>query len=661
MAKLLQSGEYLEKYLVLDRFMGAWGVVYVLKETEYPEEGLPRPQIIIAKTLRPEWAADARRMQQFEQECYTWLSLGSYPHIVRLYTVDRFSDQAYALGEYIPRILLPNTLREWIDYNLTELEIAFRFGIQITRALLYARQNAVEVHQDLKPENIMVTPDGAIKITDWGISRMVRSQTPTLPSVGKIPYAVVTGATTEGTIYGTPGYAAPELYQAGGLPTSVADIYSLGVILVEMITGERPQGDAPLSALEAQLRFVSTPVRKNVMETIQACLSRQPANRPNSLELIENTLCKAFEDLTELPAERRPLKSWDTGADLGQRAYALFMLGRIDEAMKLQARLMEDMKDGPKPAAGLPASPMIMMDYKEHGWRAIIPQEHMAYAKDQLSNSPTSPEALKYAVSTHMLAEEYETVLQLITDWMKHSPATADLLSSAGYAAKQLERWHVALNYYDRSLALNAGETSNWVERAEILQQLGRLPEAIASLKELLKHDPKHVMAHIMLGHYYAGQEQYKDALKEFQEATTLDPKNAVAFYNLGTMRLKLGDQMKAVEDLETCIKLDKNFAQAHNTLASIYFEFAQMLDYASSAGLQLERVPQFLDRALDLLDDAIRIDPKYARPWFNKGQMLEYKGDLDGARQALQQAIQLDPNYVLAINALQKLSSRKA
>jgi tetratricopeptide (TPR) repeat protein len=198
------------------------------------------------------------------------------------------------------------------------------------------------------------------------------------------------------------------------------------------------------------------------------------------------------------------------------------------------------------------------------------------------------------------------------------------------------------------------------MERAEILQQLGRLPDAIASLKELLKHDPKHVIAHITLGHYYAGQEQHKEALKEFQEATRLDPRNAVAFYNLGTIRLKLGDQMKAVEDLETCIELDKDFAQAHNTLASIYFEFAQMLDYASSAGLQFEEDPQFLDRALNLLDDAIRIDPKYARPWFNKGQMLEYKGDLDGARQALQQALQLDPNYVLAIDALKRLSSRK-
>jgi eukaryotic-like serine/threonine-protein kinase len=660
MAKILKNGEYLDRYLILDHFVGAWGVVYVVKETDYPEEGLARPQVVIAKTLRPEFASDPHRMKQFEQECYTWLSLGSYHHIVRLYTVDRFSDQIYALGEYVPRTLLPNTLRGWVDYNLTELEIAFRFGIQIVRALVYARQNGVEVHQDLKPENIMVTPDGVIKITDWGISRMVRSSVEVLPSMGKIPYTVATGTATEGTTYGTPGYAAPELVRQGTQPTSAADIYSLGVILVEMITGERPRADTHLAALETQLKFVSTPARKNVVQTIAACLSREPANRPTSLSAIEATLCATFEDLAAVPAQPPPFKSWDTGPDIGQRAYALFMLGRVDEAMQLQAKLIDGLKNGPKAANGMPASPIVMMDYKEHGFRTIVPEEHIVNAMDRLSNAPDSLDALERAVNTYTLAGEQETVLQLIEDWMKHSPPTADLLSSAASAAKELGRWNTALDYLDRSLALDDSQVPSWMERAEILKELGKSTEAIASLQEALKRDPKHVMAHITLGHYYAGQEQHKKALIEFQEAAKLDPKSALAFYNLGTTHLKLGDEMQATEDLETCIKLDKEFEQAYNTLAGIYFTFAQLLKQGAAAGLALEGSPDFLDRALNLLDDAIRINPKYARPWFNKGQMLEYKGDIPGAQEAFQQAVQIDPNYGLAMNALKRLSVRK-
>jgi len=660
MAKLLKPGDYLDRYLVLDHFVGSWGIVYVLKETEYPEEGRARPQVVIAKTLRPEWASDSRRLKQFEQECYTWLSLVSYHHIVRLYTVDRHSDQVYAFGEYVPRTLLPNTLRGWIDYNLTELEIAFRFGIQIIRALSYARQNGVEVHQDLKPENIMVTPDGIIKITDWGISRMVRSQTQKLPSVGKIPYSVVTDTATKGTIYGTPGYAAPELYQPGTLPSSAADIYSLGVILVEMITGERPPVDAPLAVLKTRIKFVSTNVKKDVIKTITACLSREPANRPTAVDTIENTLCEAFEDLTSVPIERRPLKSWDTGADIGQRAYALFMLGRIDEAMKLQAQLMDGIKDGPKAAAGMPSSPVVLMDYKEHGFRTIVPEEHIAHAKDRLTSSPKSLDALEHAVNINALAGEHEAVLQLIEDWMKHSPPTADLLSSAAYAAKHLERWHTALDYLDRSIALDDSKTSSWMERAEILHQLGKLPEAIAALKELLKHDPKHVVAHITLGNYYVGQDKPNKALKEFQGAANLDPQNALAFYNLGSTYLKLEDRIKAVEALEKCIKLDKDFTEAYNTLAGIYFYFAQVFQFFPLEGAPAESSSELLEKALDLLDESIRLNPKYAKPWFNKGQMLEYKGDTAAALDVLRQAVEIEPNYVLAINAIKRLSTQK-
>lgn len=661
MTQLLKPGDYLERYLILDQFAGAWGVVYVLKDTEYPEEGMARPQVIVAKTLRPEWASQPQRMKQFEHECYTWLSLGSYAHIVRLYTVDRFSDQVYALGEYISQTLLPNTLRGWIDYQLTELEIAFRFGIQIARALTYARQHGVEVHQDLKPENIMVTPDGVIKITDWGISRTARVQTQKLPAVGRIPYMIVTDTAAQGTVYGTPGYAAPELYQAGTLPSPAADIYSLGVILAEMITGERPSSDPGLPTLATHLKPLPANVRSSLLRTITACLSPQPANRPTSLDEIENALCEAFETLASVPVEKRPFKPGESGADLGQRAYALFMLGRIDEAMKLQAQLMGGLKDGPKPEAGTPSSPVIMMDYKEHGFRAIVPQEHISHAVDQLSKSPDSLDDLEYAVSVNVLAGEHETVLHLIEDWMRHSPPTARLLTSAANAAKSLLRFQIALDYIDKALALDNNNTGAWMERVEILRMWGKLPESMASLKELLKRDPKHVMAHITLGHDYAKQGQHKMALSEFQEAVNLDPKNAMAYYNLGTTQLKLEDRLKAVEALEKCIELDKDFEQAYNTLASIYFYFAQIFQTAAGRGLPLgKNRDELLEKALDLWDGAIRVNPKYARPWFNKAQLFEFKGDIASALDALRQAVEIDPHYVLAIDAIKRLSPQK-
>jgi tetratricopeptide (TPR) repeat protein len=334
------------------------------------------------------------------------------------------------------------------------------------------------------------------------------------------------------------------------------------------------------------------------------------------------------------------------------------MLGRLDEAMKVQTQLMDGLEDGPKAEAGMPSSPIVMMDYKEHGYRSIVPEEHLTHAKDQLSKAPDSLDALKSAISTFSLAGKHETVLELIEDWMKHASPTADLLSSAAHAARNLERWQTALDYLDRALALDGSKVSNWMERAEILNQLGKRSEAIAALKELLKHDPKHVMAHITLGHYYAEQEKNKDALKEFQEAARLDAQNAMAFYNLGTIYLKLEDRMKAVEALEKCIKFDKDFVEAYNTLAGIYFYFAQVFQFVSSENVPAKSAAELLEKAQDLWDGAIRINPKYARAWFTKGQLLEYKGELPAALDAFRQAVGIDPNYRLAIDAIKRLSS---
>src|SRR5215471_296511 len=211
MARLLEPGELIERWLVQSRHSGSWGVVYVVRELNGETDA--RPETLIAKTMRPELAADPDRMNRFQEECNTWLSLGIYKHIVRLFFVDRFAGQAYAFGEYIPEEGLPNTLRGWLDHNLVELELALRFGLHIINALDFAHRQGLIVHQDLKPENIMITPDGVAKVTDWGLSRMAPREVRAPPALGATPYRY---RGDEGSVawgQGTRVYAAPELAQ----------------------------------------------------------------------------------------------------------------------------------------------------------------------------------------------------------------------------------------------------------------------------------------------------------------------------------------------------------------------------------------------------------------------------------------------------------------
>jgi serine/threonine protein kinase len=187
MSKLWEPGDRIEHWLVLERFLGGWGVVYALRDLRNTE-GSVRPAVVAGKTIRPEWASERSRVEQFEMEAYGWLSLGVYKHIVRLYTVERLHGHAVAIGEYVPAGALPNTLRGWIDAGILGFESALRFGVHICRALEHARSRGLLAHLDLKPENIMITQNGVAKVTDWGLSRLRPLDSAGIPSLANLPF-----------------------------------------------------------------------------------------------------------------------------------------------------------------------------------------------------------------------------------------------------------------------------------------------------------------------------------------------------------------------------------------------------------------------------------------------------------------------------------------
>jgi tetratricopeptide (TPR) repeat protein len=635
MSKLLEPGERLERWLVLERSLGSWGVVYKLQEMDH-EEDLPRPAVVIGKTLRPEWAGDQHHLEQFERECYAWLSLGSYKHIVRLYTVDRFQSTPYALGEYIPTELLPNTLRGWLDAQIVEAETALRFGVQLCRALAYAHAHGVLVHQDLKPENVMITPSGVIKVTDWGLSRLADQSAPGMDVVGETPFRPADLQPAPGTeMHGTPHYAAPELYQRGAVPNSQTDLFSLGVILVEMLSGQRPQAGHLAAELRQSLAELLPTNGTALFKTLNACLTTRTEQRPASPETVEAVLSAAFAELVGVPIEAPPPREMDSLADLGQRAYALFMLGRTDEAMWLQEQLDQAIRDTEETPTGQLA---VLMDYKEHGWKTIVSSEAVKEMEDRARQSPEYPESLDGAVLTHAETGNYAQALHLCQEWIERQPDNPLPYRRAAHVLHKQGEISKALGYLDQALELKLEDSDLWLERAEVCEASGDLRQAIQSARQAVAADPQHAKAHAMLGHYLFLSGDPQSAQDTFSEAVSLDPKDETAWYNLGTAWHRLGHRDRALESLQKAVEINPHFAQALNSIASIYIEIGAVQE----AMLALER--------------AIESEPHYARPWFNKGKLYEYLGKYDLARQAFQTALDIEPGYALARQALNEL-----
>ncbi len=176
---------------------------------------------VALKVLAQTKTADPQRVDRFMQEARVTASL-DHAHIVRVYDVGRFEDRAYLVAE----LLEGETLRARIARGPMPLDEVLRIAIEVTRGLA-AAHDAGLVHRDLKPDNIFLTQSGATKILDFGIAKLAQDDTK------RDGFATLTGV-----VLGTAGYLAPEQIRGEAIDAR-ADLFALGAVLFEMLTGTR--------------------------------------------------------------------------------------------------------------------------------------------------------------------------------------------------------------------------------------------------------------------------------------------------------------------------------------------------------------------------------------------------------------------------------------
>src|SRR4029077_13298491 len=182
------------------------------------------------KILPTRFAGDAERLKRFQQEAHAIVAL-NHPNILTVYEVGADHSTYYIASELIEG----DTLRQRLMRARIQLSEAVDLAIQVASALAAAHQAGI-VHRDIKPENIMLRPDGYVKVLDFGIAKLAEQEAPaTMPK----DEALLLVETNLGSIIGTVPYMSPE--QACGAPTDKrTDIWSLGVVLYEMVTEHAP-------------------------------------------------------------------------------------------------------------------------------------------------------------------------------------------------------------------------------------------------------------------------------------------------------------------------------------------------------------------------------------------------------------------------------------
>ena len=264
----LSAGTKLGPYEILSRLgAGGMGEVFRARDSRLDRE-------VALKVIHQQFSADADRLERFEKEAKAAARL-DHPNILVVHDVGKHEGNPYIVSE----LLAGTSLRERLGAPLST-KAAVDIALQIARGLAAAHEKGI-VHRDLKPENVFVLKDGRAKILDFGVAKL------TQPASGALDTAATTAAATEpGVVLGTVGYMSPEQVQGRPLDAR-SDLFSLGVVLYEMLAGKRPfRGRTAPETLTAILREEPPDLaesNKNIPPPLEGivrhCLEKEPARR----------------------------------------------------------------------------------------------------------------------------------------------------------------------------------------------------------------------------------------------------------------------------------------------------------------------------------------------------------------------------------------------
>lgn len=301
MDRSAQSSPLLSNRYQLMHTLGTGGMALVYRAYD---RMLERPVAI--KVLRQNFSGDETFRERFRQEARSAANL-SHPNIVTVHDFGFDDGKIFIVMEYVPGTDLKTMIKQ---HGMFQKQEALALFIQACEGIGYAHRAGL-VHCDVKPHNILVTPDSRVKVTDFGIARALASINPNEQA---------------DVVWGSPQYFSPE-QAAGQAPSPASDVYSLGVILYEMLTGHLPFNGSSPEELSRQHRH-STPtaprrynpqIEPALEQIILKVLSKEPSQRYRSADQLGRVLRglterqESFSTTAVSPAvNTRPQRATDT-------------------------------------------------------------------------------------------------------------------------------------------------------------------------------------------------------------------------------------------------------------------------------------------------------------------------------------------------------------
>ena len=324
----MHAGDALGHYRILETLgKGGMGEVYAAEDTKLH-------RTVALKILPAVFAADPAFRERFAREAQAVAAL-NHPNIVTIYSVEEDAGRPFITMERVEG----RPLNEVVPRGGLPFDRILRVGIEVADAMAAAQQRGI-THRDLKPANIMIGADGRAKVLDFGLAKVRDAE---LAQAGDQVTHMSRELTGEGRILGTVAYMSPE--QAEGKPVDPrSDIFSFGVVLHEMATGERPfKGDTNVSIISSIIKDTPKPITDSnprlpadLARIVRRCLAKDPSRRYQTAADVRNELEELKGDSSAVAASpvrssrrvSRSVFAWMCAAIVGVAVAALLVLNR---------------------------------------------------------------------------------------------------------------------------------------------------------------------------------------------------------------------------------------------------------------------------------------------------------------------------------------------
>jgi tetratricopeptide (TPR) repeat protein len=527
---------------------GGFGVVYLVQVRDTRDT-------LALKTVREELLADPAARATFKKEALLWVNLERHPFVLTAEWVDEASGRLFITMEYVApdaqgRVTLADHLA-WAEGPL-DTNQTLNWAIQFCLGMEHARAHGIECHCDIKPGNILIAPDGTLRVSDFGLA--VAAEAAWRGSGGRGGSLVTSGA--EGGFgfslmlagdkvrCGTPGYIAPEVYRCEGASVR-SDIYSFGLVLWQMAAGSSvPPFLVPRhSDVENYLRGIyeqqmagRVPLLEDPLgNIIERCLRPRPSERYGSFQELRAALEPFWTKRTGKKFEVPDIGQWTTNSWSNTGA-ALTALDRHEEAVSCYNKAL------------------VIDSRNANAWvnkgislQALGRSEEALSCYDKaLALDPQHAKAWGSMGATLADIGQHQQAIECFDKALAIDPRNAGFWHNRGVAHRALGEMHLgggwfpeAIRCFDKALEIDSRNANAWDEKGLVHRILGResgdtgsYVAALVCFDKALAVNPLYLRAWSNKADTLNIVRLYEDAIGCCEKALGIDPENAVSWYN---------------------------------------------------------------------------------------------------------------------------------